>query len=331
RSTQLVTSSPLLLLARARPRSPPRNCRYLPTSTMNQCQRQRTSQPAAVVVPPKKSPQLFAPTKRSMSGTHPEDPSNGKGEEHPQQQQQQHSRAVQAEDRQRIAERQRQAFEFFSQTLQIYGVEELIFCFNGGKDCTVLLDLLMRYLRQEGISSSDIPMLYIKSGDSFAEIDDFVERCVASYRVKLVEYEGSLKEALTHMAADMPRIQAVFVGSRNTDPYCETLAPMQPTDIDWPPMMRLNPLLEWSYHDVWNYIHLNDVPYCSLYDKGYTSVGNRCNTIPNPHLRRPSDSQRDNCDCITDSDCDPAESGGYRPAWELEDPSLERAGRLPRK
>ncbi|KAH8244906.1 hypothetical protein KR032_002234, partial [Drosophila birchii] len=328
-TTQLVTSPSLLLLARPRPRSPhnSHNSRCLPTSTMNQCQRQPATTPAA----PKKSPQLFLlqQKKRSMSGMCPENPSDGQGgEDHPQQQ---HSRALKAEDRQRIEERQRQAFEFFSQTLQIYGVEELIFCFNGGKDCTVLLDLLMCYLRQEGISSSDIPMLYIKSGDSFVEIDDFVERCVSSYRVKLVEYEGSLKEALTHMAADMPRIRAVFVGSRNTDPYCQTLAPMQPTDNDWPPMMRLNPLLEWTYHDVWHYIHMNNVPYCSLYDKGYTSVGNRSNTIPNPHLRRPAVSQCDTCDCNTASDCDSAESGGYRPAWELEDPTLERAGRLPRK
>lgn len=161
-----------------------------------------------------------------MSNTCPQDPSDGQ-EDHQQKQQQQHSRTLQPEDRQRIEERQRKAFEFFSQTLQIYGVEELIFCFNGGKDCTVLLDLLMRYLRQEGISSTDIPMLYIKSGDSFVEIDDFVERCVSTYRVQLVEYEGSLKEALTHMSADMPRIRAVFVGSRNTDPYCQNLAPMQ--------------------------------------------------------------------------------------------------------
>ncbi|XP_017065017.1 probable FAD synthase [Drosophila eugracilis] len=233
---------------------------------------------------------------------------------------------ISAEDRLAIEERQRKAFAFFTNTLTIYSVEELIFCFNGGKDCTVLLDLLMRFLRQENISSGDIPMLYIKSGDSFAEIDDFVERCVRNYRVELVEYEGSLKEALTHMAADMPRIKAVFVGSRNTDPYCQHLAPMQPTDNDWPPMMRLNPLLEWGYHDVWHYIHMNSVPYCSLYDRGYTSIGNRSNTIPNPHLRR-HDPQ---CDCDTNSECS-CNPDGYRPAWELADPTQERAGRLPRK
>lgn len=93
-------------------------------------------------------------------------------------------------------------------------------------------------------------------------------------------------------------------------------------------MMRLNPLLEWSYHDVWHYIHLNSVPYCSLYDRGYTSIGNRANTVPNPHLRR-TDAE---CECGSKSDavcsCD---LGGYRPAWELQDATMERAGRLPRK
>ncbi|XP_002027602.2 FAD synthase [Drosophila persimilis] len=227
---------------------------------------------------------------------------------------------VTPETRARIEQRQQTAFDFFDETLQLYGVEELIFCFNGGKDCTVLLDLLMRYCRQQGISSREIPMLYIKSDDAFAEIDEFVARCVEHYNVQLIEYEESLKEALTHMSADMPRIKAVFVGSRNTDPYCEHLSPMQPTDNGWPPMMRLNPLLEWSYHDVWHYIHMNCVAYCPLYNKGYTSIGYRSNTVPNPHLKR----------LDLTSPCSGAE-GDYRPAWELADPTQERDGRLQRK
>ncbi|XP_016923845.2 uncharacterized protein Flad1 isoform X1 [Drosophila suzukii] len=314
----LVTSS--FLLARARPRllSTTR-----PLSTMNQCRQISPISSNTIISNGTLSKKHLFLEQRSMSGRSGEDSGDVVPPEdcpsYP---------PITPQQRLAIEERQRQAFTFFRQTLQIYGVEELIFCFNGGKDCTVLLDLLMRFLRQENISSGDIPMLYIKSGDSFTEIDDFVERCVLNYHVDLVEYEGSLKDALTHMSADMPRIRAVFVGSRNTDPYCQHLAPMQPTDNDWPPMMRLNPLLEWSYHDVWHYIHLNSVPYCSLYDRGYTSIGNRSNTIPNPHLRRP-DSQ---CDCDSSTNpacsCDP---GGFRPAWELEDPALERAGRLPRK
>ncbi|XP_034107757.1 FAD synthase [Drosophila albomicans] len=226
---------------------------------------------------------------------------------------------VSPEDRKHIEQRVQTAYEFFEKTLQIYRVDELIFCFNGGKDCTVLLDVLMRYCRTQNIASQHIPMLYIESDDSFPEIDEFVARCVELYDVKLIKYKDSLKQALTHMTEDMPLIKAVFVGSRNTDPHCEQLQPMQKTDSDWPDMMRLNPLLEWTYHDIWHYIHLHGVPYCSLYAQGYTSIGYKSNTLPNPHLKRCSDPN-----AVPATSC-------YRPAWELADPTQERAGRLSRK
>ena len=38
-------------------------------------------------------------------------------------------------------------------------------------------------------------------------------------------------------------------------------------------MLKLNPLADWDYERVWQYIRANDVPYNSLYDKGYTSIG----------------------------------------------------------
>ena len=38
-------------------------------------------------------------------------------------------------------------------------------------------------------------------------------------------------------------------------------------------MVKLNPLAEWDYERVWEYIRANDVPYNRLYDEGYTSIG----------------------------------------------------------
>ncbi|KRF98862.1 uncharacterized protein Dwil_GK27202 [Drosophila willistoni] len=232
-----------------------------------------------------------------------------------------------------IKKRQLAAYHFFSRTLELYRVDELIFCFNGGKDCTVLLDLLMRWCRLQNISSRDIPMLYIKSDDAFEEIDEFVAQCVERYDVQLIEYKESLKEALTHMTQDMPRIKAVFIGSRNTDPYCEHLAPMQPTDNGWPAIMRLNPLLEWSYHDIWHYIHINNVPFCCLYDQGYTSIGYKSNTVPNPHLKCSGEESTNGKSSATNGTATngTGNAGSYRPAWELIDPTQERAGRLPKK
>ena len=38
-------------------------------------------------------------------------------------------------------------------------------------------------------------------------------------------------------------------------------------------MTKFNPLADWSEEDVWNYIRSNNVPYNSLHDKGYPSIG----------------------------------------------------------
>jgi phosphoadenosine phosphosulfate reductase len=38
-------------------------------------------------------------------------------------------------------------------------------------------------------------------------------------------------------------------------------------------LIKINPLAAWSEHDVWNYIAKHDVPYNTLHDHGYPSIG----------------------------------------------------------
>ena len=38
-------------------------------------------------------------------------------------------------------------------------------------------------------------------------------------------------------------------------------------------LLRLNPLINWTEKQVWEYIRKNDVPYNVLHDKGYSSIG----------------------------------------------------------
>jgi len=38
-------------------------------------------------------------------------------------------------------------------------------------------------------------------------------------------------------------------------------------------IVKVNPLADWSRQQVWDYIHAQDVPYHSLLDQGYTSIG----------------------------------------------------------
>lgn len=35
----------------------------------------------------------------------------------------------------------------------------------------------------------------------------------------------------------------------------------------------LNPIINWSADDVWEYIHSRNIPYCKLYDAGFTRLG----------------------------------------------------------
>lgn len=105
--------------------------------------------------------------------------------------------------------------------------------------------------------------------------------------------------------------------------------------------MRIHPILNWTYTDIWDYLRLHEVPWCHLYDEGcvllglarafprwtcvltfclpdamarfarFTSLGSQLNTNPNPALALPP----------------PAPEGSFAPAWKLQDESLERAGR----
>lgn len=36
---------------------------------------------------------------------------------------------------------------------------------------------------------------------------------------------------------------------------------------------HLNPIIDWTTEEVWEFIHKYDVPYCCLYDQGFTRLG----------------------------------------------------------
>ena len=44
-------------------------------------------------------------------------------------------------------------------------------------------------------------------------------------------------------------------------------------DHDHGAIVKLNPLAEWTEDEVWDYVREREVPYHSLYDQGYTSIG----------------------------------------------------------
>ena len=107
----------------------------------------------------------------------------------------------------------------------------------------------------------------------------------------------------------LPPIAAILLGTRRGDPNADGQDHFCPSSRGWPPFMRLNPVLDWGYADVWRFLRLGGLPHCSLYDRGYTSLGSPATTLPNAALRRAD--------------------GTFAPAHELADGRLERQGRRP--
>ena len=66
------------------------------------------------------------------------------------------------------------------------------------------------------------------------------------------------------------KVELLISGQRNSDPKGPECAYSK---TDWSdPIVCYNPLFDWSYKDVWEYIDFHHLPVCSLYQKGYTSL-----------------------------------------------------------
>ncbi|GAA5840657.1 hypothetical protein JCM11251_004178 [Rhodosporidiobolus azoricus] len=272
-----------------------------------------------------------------------------------------------------LGRRVREAVDITERALRDYGLEHVALSFNGGKDCTVLIHILaaciLKHLQSTSTASAAaassssssppslprIPTIYIRTPSPFPQVEAFVSLCVGWYSLELEAVEGGMKEGLQvyldHQKARGGReVKAVLVGTRRGDPHGATLTPFAPTDPSWPQFMRVHPILDWSYGEVWDFLRhggltlgagrergegeggkecgRTGLEWCELYDYGYTSLGSTHNTFPNPLLRATTtDGHFDPSNTSSPTGLDAAPLGGWRPAWELEDESAERAGR----
>ncbi|KAI4349103.1 hypothetical protein L6164_009740 [Bauhinia variegata] len=218
----------------------------------------------------------------------------------------------------RLQTKYNNAIYVIQRALALYSIEEVAFSFNGGKDSTVLLHLLRAgyYLHKGGQNSlngdlKDFPIrtIYFESPSAFPEINSFTYDTAAAYNLQIDILRLDFKAGLEGLLKDNP-IRAIFLGVRIGDPTAVGQEQFSPSSPGWPPFMRVNPILDWSYRDVWAFLLTCKVQYCSLYDQGYTSIGSIYDTVPNSLLSISSSSNK------------------FKPAYLLSDGRLERAGRV---
>lgn len=226
-------------------------------------------------------------------------------------------------------------------------------------------------------SSPPLPVIqsvYVTVPAPFDRVETFVDETVARYNLDLVRVSGPMKLGLTkYLEIQTTKMQAqgkgegeegisaIFVGTRRNDPHGAKLDYMTPTDPGWPQFVRVHPIINWSYQNVWDFLRELNIPYCDLYDVGYTSLGSTYNTFKNPALRQCSRSGSVACSCRSSSttssdeeegsekeqqqpqpdphphlhistatnevDAVPSSCNNWLPAYMLSDGNLERAGR----
>lgn len=66
-----------------------------------------------------------------------------------------------------------------------------------------------------------------------------------------MEYAKPMKAAFADYLRDAPSVKAILVGTRRTDPHGEHLKHFDPTDSGWPAFVRIHPVIDWHYVDIW--------------------------------------------------------------------------------
>jgi len=219
-----------------------------------------------------------------------------------------------------ISDKIKSALHCLDASYRLFGPESTFASFNGGKDAVVITHLMRAY-HAHYYSSQEEPkmqrpsVIYFENELEFPQVRSFVIDTVHRYDFQMTAFDPShsFTSGLQYLVdVHRPKTLAFVLGTRTNDPNAGKQGNFAPSSHYMPPFMRVNPVIDWSYGDVWRFLRLFHLPYCSLYDEGYTSLGNIHDTLPCPELKE-------------------AEGDGYRPAYMLQNWEKERAGRIPSK
>ncbi len=173
--------------------------------------------------------------------------------------------------------------------------DNIAISFSGAED-VVLIDMAVKFRR-------DIEVFCLDTGRLHAETYQFIEKVREHYGLKLEIlspdgeavrklvtekglfsfYKGDHKECcgirkIRPLRKKLLELDAWVTGQRqDQSPGTRSGIPVIQNDKTFArpdeTLTKFNPLANWTSAQVWDYIRTNDVPYNSLHDKGFISIG----------------------------------------------------------
>jgi len=144
----------------------------------------------------------------------------------------------------------------------------------------------------------DVPILFLETGFQFAETLAFKERLteqlglnvrdlVGEYSVdrQEAEFGARLFESNPEVCCEINKVRPMLEALRGLDAWVTSVRrDSSPTRATTPiverydleqdrPIVKVNPMANWTKPQVWGYLKEHDLPHNPLYDLGYSSIG----------------------------------------------------------
>lgn len=184
--------------------------------------------------------------------------------------------------------------ELLALAVERFGTKVALACSFGAED-VVLVDMLVKI-------NPEVPIFYLDTDKHFRETYETRDRLAARYGISFVQvkpaltleeqaarYGDRLWERDPNLCCNLRKVEPLKAFLRDFDAWITGIRREQaPTranarKVEWDAkfgVVKFNPLADWTFKDVWRYIHENGVPYNPLHDRGYPSIGCECCTRP---------------------------------------------------
>ncbi|GIQ82951.1 hypothetical protein KIPB_007375, partial [Kipferlia bialata] len=120
-----------------------------------------------------------------------------------------------------------ESLDVIGEAFQRFHNDPVAISFNGGKDCTVLVQLVRLWAHMEAerthtdrmeFLQARVPVFFLRTGNQFPEVSDFIRYLDSHVGLKVKTLSDAPFKNLLEDYIDETGIKGVFVGVRSTDP-----------------------------------------------------------------------------------------------------------------